>query len=334
MSQEHQSNSAPRAASVAVDWHDCAWVPAIVVQTPPAHRRRTKPLPGSRPVSHTDRHSPTTSKTMKLFSFSARRPRAGFTLIELLVVIAIIGILAAMLLAVLPSVTNATKRTKAKLEAQSIATAIEQYDSAYGRFPVSAQAQNAAALTPPGDFTYGGTFQNQLGALTPFGTLVGATVLTNSEVIAILMNLTNYPNSSTPTINTNYQKNPQKTIFLNAKMSGWDGTGTPQPGVGNDLVYRDPWGNPYIISMDLNYDDQTADAFYCLSAVSGPLGGNTNPGLNGLINPDISKPNNFQYHGKVMVWSAGQPTLNGKPVLDTGSLANSGHNKTHILSWQ
>ncbi len=54
-------------------------------------------------------------------------------------------------------------------------------------------------------------------------------------------------------------------------MSGWDtGSvgGKPQPGVDNDLVYRDPWGNPYIISMDLNYDDQTKDAFYGLDKVS------------------------------------------------------------------
>ena len=246
---------------------------------------------------------------MKLFSFSARRPRAGFTLIELLVVIAIIGILAAMLLAVLPGVTNATKRTKAKLEAQSIATAIEQYDSAYGRFPVSAQAQNAAAgLTPPGDFTYGGTFQDPTGS--------AFTIWNTSKSRCRSDQFRSDCDSDEPdqlserfgsTINTNYQKNPQKTIFLNAKMSGWDGTGTPQPGVGNDLVYRDPWGNPYIISMDLNYDDQTRDAFYGLSAVSGPA----NPGLNGLVNPDNSL-NNFQYHGKVMVWSAGSADVKRK----------------------
>ena len=257
MCQENEPKTASRAAALAVDWHDCEWVPSIVVQTPPAHRRRTKPLPGSRPVSHNDRHASITSKTMKLFSFSARRPRAGFTLIELLVVIAIIGILAAMLLAVLPGVTNAGKKTKAKLEAQSIATAIEQYDSAYGRFPVSSAVQTAAGA---GDFTYGGSVLSNAG-------FAQITWTNNSEVIAILMNLTNYPNSSVSTINTNYQKNPQKTIFLNAKMSGWDAGsvgGKPQPGVDNDLVYRDPWGNPYIISMDLNYDDQTKDAFYGL----------------------------------------------------------------------
>ena len=323
MCQENEPNTAPRAASLAVDWHDCEWVPAIVVQPPPAHRRRTKPLPGSRPVSHTDRHAPITSKTMKLFSFSARRPRAGFTLIELLVVIAIIGILAAMLLAVLPGVTNAGKKTKARLEAQSISTAIEQYDSAYGRFPVSGAVQTAAGT---GDFTYGGSvFSNSifLGQLPASNSIY---TTNNSEVIAILMNLTNYPNSSVSTINTNYQKNPQKTIFLNAKMSGWDSSvgGKPQPGVGNDLVYRDPWGNPYIISMDLNYDDQTRDAFYCLNNVS-------HGGLNGLTNPDgaAATTDNWLYHGKVMVWSAGQ---DGK--IDPADPATDWENKNNILSWQ
>ena len=262
---------------------------------------------------------------MKLFSFSARRPRAGFTLIELLVVIAIIGILAAMLLAVLPGVTNASKRTKAKLEAQSIATAIEQYDSAYGRFPVSSAVQTAAATGPTGDFTYGGSvFSN---CVPPLPAADSIYYIDNSEVIAILMNLTNYPNSSVSTINTNYQKNPQKTIFLNAKMSGWDPInvgGKPQPGVDNDLIYRDPWGNPYIISMDLNYDDQTKDAFYCLDKVS-------HGGLNGLTNPDgaAATTDNWQYHGKVMVWSAGQ---DGK--IDTGDAANKDENKNNILSWQ
>ncbi len=143
------------------------------------------------------------------------------------------------------------------------------------------------------------------------------------------MNLTNYPNNSGPTVNNNYVKNPQKTIFLNAKMSGWDPPqgGTPQPGVGNDLVYRDPWGNPYIITMDLNYDDACNDAFYCLDKVTGPNGMNTNPGLNGLVNPDTSKVNNFQYHGKVMVWSAGPP-VNGKISIDPNLPANSGRTKS------
>jgi hypothetical protein len=122
----------------------------------------------------------------------------------------------------------------------------------------------------------------------------------------------------------NHQKNPQRTLFLSAKMQGDTNT---WPGVGPDLVYRDPWGNPYVISMDLNYDEQTKDAFYSLSAVSGP-NGNSSPGLNGLINPDGSA-NNFQYHGKVMVWSAGP---NGK--IDSSDPATDNENKDNVLFWQ
>ena len=96
----------------------------------------------------------------------------------------------------------------------------------------------------------------------PYGS---GTVLSNNEVVAILMDITNFPTTGLSTINTNHQSNPQQTKFLNAHMSGWDPTqgGTPLAGVGNDLVYRDPWGNPYIISMDFNYDDNCWDDFYC-----------------------------------------------------------------------
>jgi prepilin-type N-terminal cleavage/methylation domain-containing protein len=329
MCQDKKLKTAPRAGSLAVDWHDCAWVPAIVIQTPSDRPRLTNQLPATLPFLHTGRRRSIPLKTMKMPSLSARRPRAGFTLIELLVVIAIIGILAAMLLAVLPGVMNSGKKTKARLEAQAIATAIEQYDSAYGRFPVSAALQSTLqGLNWTGDFTYGGSvFSNNLAQL-PAGYSMYTT--NNSEVIAILMNLTNYPNNSTATANVNYQKNPQKTIFLIAKMSGWDPLqgGTPQPGVGSDLVYRDPWGNPYIISMDLNYDDQTKDAFYCLNAVSGFNNTSANPGLNGLVNPDTTKSDNFQYHGKVMVWSAGQ---DGK--IDPTDPATDWENKNNVLSW-
>ena len=71
-------------------------------------------------------------------------------------------------------------------------------------------------------------------------------------------------------VNTNHQKNPQQTVFLNAKIGR--AIHAICRACGPDLVYRDPWRNPYVITMDLNDDDQCKDAFYCLSKVSGPAG--------------------------------------------------------------
>lgn len=250
----------------------------------------------------------------------------AFTIIELLIVIAIIGILAAMLMPVLSAAQKHAKVTQAKTEIANIVNAIQQYESDYSRFPISAAAQNMGV----GAYTYGGVFQSTNGTWWVGTTNANGLVASNSDVMAILLDYTNYPNNylgGATTINTNHMKNPKRNVYLaNTKPSGWDPsqTGTPPlPGIGNDLVYRDPWGNPYVITMDLNEDNAAFDALYERPTVAS-IGGGT--GLAGLV----SQPNGYYaFHGNVMVWSAGP---DGKIAQDLP--ANSSPNRDNVLSWQ
>lgn len=59
----------------------------------------------------------------------------GFTLVELLVVVAIIGILAAMILAVLPAVLGGSKAKVAATEIQNLVTALTVYEEKFSDYP-------------------------------------------------------------------------------------------------------------------------------------------------------------------------------------------------------
>jgi prepilin-type N-terminal cleavage/methylation domain-containing protein len=282
----------------------------------------------------------------------ARRCR-GFTLVELLVVIAIIAILASLLLPVLGQVKVKAQIKKAGLEVQGIATAIHTYESENSKFPVSSVGAVTAmseASRLGEDFTYGtagvtcigpaGPNGSGLGFTKPGGllqtiTTVGSTYNTNNaEVMAVLLDVENWPGVPGPTINKDHVKNPNKTQYLTAHMSG----NTSLPGVGTDGIYRDPWGNPYIITVDLNYDDKARDAFYRDPAVSqDPSDGTGNRGLNGLIKKrdsngvpiPIKGSPVFEANDHVMVWSAGPDKM-----IDPASPANKGANKDNVLSWK
>ena len=241
---------------------------------------------------------------------------SGFTLLEVMSVVMIIAILAAILLPVLARQKINAKAKLARLDCSSIAQAVTMYCSDnLGRFPIAGnpdryiggQKRYGEEITG-GNITFMGEDNNFMntGSNPP-----------NADLMIILSAREGLGKNK---INSSHVRNIKEINYLRAKMT--DSAGNP--GVGPEGIFRDPFGNPYVVTIDKNGDDKCWDQYYGNERVSGtgpdheytdqpPPADNPDIGAHGLMrseekkNLPVSGDEHYAYTqmGKAMVWSAG-----------------------------
>ncbi len=203
----------------------------------------------------------------------------AFTLIELLVVIAIIIILAGLLFPAFSAVQNQARRTQAKNDLTQIVTAVNAYYTEYGQYPLPSTATTDTIYGPGGSTTNNALF-NELRACTAVDPSCSAASVLNTRKIVYI---------SPPAV-----KDPSQ----------------PKSGIGTTSStgqYFDPWGTPYNVEIDGNYDNQIT----------------TNP----YLDTDNSAGGSPLHLG-VIGWSYGSDTKLG--INGNGIYKNS----DDVISWQ
>jgi type II secretory pathway pseudopilin PulG len=238
------------------------------------------------------------------------------TLVEFIVVVVLIGVLMAL---VLPSSPGLGRRRKAPIvfalkDMADLRSAIEVFRHDYNYLPVSTRT---AALTNA-DFTFG-TYQPSANPAIQNSTALEAN---NFEVIQILSGQP-APAGIPPDLDP-LKRNPRGTQYFNARAAG----NNHSHGLGADGVFRDPWGNPYILTFDLNGDGEARDPLYGSVSLKRQIGqtiraSRSNQSTNTAPSAEQSLPAT-----PVFIWSFGP---DGKASLSERT--NAGVNRDNIVSW-
>src|SRR5438876_7752712 len=149
-----------------------------------------------------------------------QKDQHAFTLIELLVVIAIIAILIGLLFPAFSAVQNQARQTQAKNDLTQIVNAVNAFYTDYGKYPL---VTNDNPISNNSDLFY------SLRAIP-----LGANSLVNGV----------------PAIN------PRSIVFISPPNVKNDTAGNRRSGVSStDGQYYDPWGTPYRVAIDGDYNN-------------------------------------------------------------------------------
>jgi prepilin-type N-terminal cleavage/methylation domain-containing protein len=200
--------------------------------------------------------------------------REAFTLIELLVVIAIIAILIGLLFPAFRAVQNQAKQTQAKNDLTQIVNAVNAFYTDYGKYPL---VTNDNPISPD-----------------------------NSGLMYTLRADSTNANGNP---NVNNATNPRVIVFISPPYVKNDTANSRRSGVSaTDGRYYDPWGTPYAIKIDSNYDNQ-------------------------LFNPYSVNAGPATLAIGVIAWSFGADAQSGS-VPGPAADKNAGTAADDVISWQ
>ncbi len=216
----------------------------------------------------------------------------AFTLIELLVVIAIIAILVGLLFPAFKAVQNQARQTQAKNDLTQIVNAVNAFYTEYGKYPIA--TSGADVIYGPGGTANNALFKELQGCPTSGAfppTCSGNSTVNTRQIVFI-----SPPAVKNPT-------NPRSGIATQAA------TINCFPVAVGEFV--DPWGTPYDVDIDGDYNNQIS---------TNPYGPNNGAGPQPLT---IG----------VIAWSLGSDGVLGTKT--TGCTGNNIFtNSDDVISWQ